>query len=221
MLASDVMDLAASVCNDTAKERFTYTAQLPYLKLAIAAIELKLINNQVDVNKEESAIIVLPVNTISLAKTGSPALPADFKEPILLEERLSGSDELFQKMSKEEWEPETSQSESLNVWTYREGEVKLVGATTVRDLKISYYKTLATITSENSVISDNNLLAPLSFYQAALLSRYIGENYQRYNDIMNGEYRDSWESYLQIQVKRNQANPTRRSGFRERLRNVN
>lgn len=218
MLAQVVMDAAAALCNDTVKERYSYVVQVPYLQQAIDKVTNDLINAQVSNLKEESAILSFPAGSTLINEVSVPALPVDFLEPIMVEERRSGTTDTFVELDEAEWEPEEQQQETLRVYSYREGEYKFVGATTNRDLKISYYKTLAIITSEVSIIPGRTLAAPLGFLQAAYLSRYIGENYQRYNDLMR-DYRDSWDAYIQIQIKRNQANPTRRPGYRESARN--
>ena len=214
MLASDVMDSSAAFLNDSSKEIYGYPAQLPYLKLAVKAVTLKMQNAQLSTLKEESSILVLPVNTTVISAITTPALPSDLLDLIRVEERLSGSSETFQELQSSEWEPETTPGSVLGVYTWRELEIKFVGATTIRDVKLSYYKSLATISSENSVIPDENLHLPLAIYTAALIARYSGENYQRYNDLMR-DFGDAWTEYIQIQVKRNQANPIRRPGYRE------
>ena len=217
MLASEVMDSAAALVNDAAKELYGYSTQIPYLKIALRKITLKMQNNQISTLKEESAILALPANTRVVTAITSPALPSDLLDLIGVEERLSGSAEMFVPLEQREWEPETLPAEALLVYTWRELELKFVGATTARDIKLQYYKSLATITSENSVIPDENLHDSLACLTGALLARYIVENYQRYNDLMR-DFRDSWDDYIQIQVKRNQANPTRRPGYRETQR---
>lgn len=218
MLASDVMDGASALLNDSTKELFTYNVQLPYLKIALEQITLELSALDVDTVKEVSAILLIPAGMEALTISSTPALPADLRTPKKLEERStygSGrSGGSFSPMVLGEL-PSIPQGYELGYWDYRENEIKFIGATQDVEIQIYYDKELAVIISENSVILDNRLKNPLTYYTAALCSRYIGENYQRYNDLMR-EFRVPMDNYIAITIGQNQALPVRRPGFRER-----
>lgn len=216
MLASEVMDSSAALLNDASKEIFTYPAQLPYLKIAFKRTLLTLAAHNIATFKEESSILAVPALAIVINTSSTPALPADLFLPIKLEERKTGTTDSFSDMILREWEPEDEMREFLEVWAYRESEIKLRGSTVATDVKVSYFKQ-PTITSENTVISEVTLELVLAYRVAALCARYIGENYQRYNDLMR-EYKEIESEYLSIHGGMNQAFPSRRPGYRENYR---
>lgn len=214
MLASEVMDNAAALCNDVNKQLYTYAAQLPYLRLALEDITLEMEDNKIPTIKETSSILSVPAGTTLITTATTPAIPSDLRDPVSLEERPSGSSNNFIPMFLREI-PEEDQQETLRWWDWRENEIKLLGATADIDLKINYLKGLAAINSENSVIVDMRLLNPLAYLTAAKLCRYIGENFQRSNDLLR-DFRKAMDHYIGVNVKKDQANPVRRPGYRER-----
>lgn len=214
MLASEVMDLSRACLNDNNAQIYTNDALLVYLKMAVEDMNLYLEDSQTSITKEESTIITIPAGNLSLGPSTTPTIPTDFRIPIRLEERPVGASTPFIEMDETEWEPEDEQQTILEVWSFREGEIKFRGALVDVDVKLSYYKTLANIIGANSVITDGRLLNPLGYLTAAKACRYIGENYQRYNDIMR-DYSVARDLYIGPLIKKDQSNPTRRPGFRE------
>ena len=213
MLASEVMDGSAALLNDSSKELFSYAVQLPYLKIALEQIVLELSALDIDTVKEESPVLTLLAGTTEITPTSVPPLPLDLRTPKKLEERASGSN-LFYPMVLGTL-PDIELSSTLGYWDFRENEIKLLGANADVDVKIYYDKDLGVISSELSLIVDDRLKNPLSYYTAALCARYIGENYQRYNDLLR-EFQAPMNNYIALTVGQNQATPVRRRGFRER-----
>jgi hypothetical protein len=213
ILVRDVMDSAAALLNDYGKEIYTYTVQLPYVKIA-----LKDLVSDMELNEsqfvEEIAYIVIPAGNKSLGNQTIPAYPLDFRFPLDLAERAAGSSERFQDMHETEWEVDIIPSTYLIYWSYREGEVKFPGATRDIEIELRYTKDPPAIQSENSVIVYGGADSLLHYKLAALLSRYVGSNETRANSL-NAFYLDYLRKFLAVGVKQRHAFPISRPGFRQ------
>lgn len=153
-------------------------------------------------------IIPIPANTTRMAAL----LPADMLEPQRLEERLSGSTDLFIPMVRREWEPDILPSDSLRYWTYREEDIFFVGATQARDVKIYYLKRLFNVTSINDPIPVNNAQLFLITRIAAMAAADIGEETDRAEKL--GKEADSNMDWLiRIGIKSKQGARTRRRPY--------
>ena len=98
MLASEIMDEAASLMNDTGKLTWGYTQLLPYLQRAYRTLELNLFLNGVRSLNEVS--LVIPVDALA----GTIILPQDFVQPISMGERARGSAHGYVPVTESEWE---------------------------------------------------------------------------------------------------------------------
>ena len=106
MIASEVMGLSAALLNDTALSVFTYTAQIPYLNMALIELgeELELNNVPVTNKKAETITVLSGVEGIGGGGT-QPNLPPGIVEPLTLYERTTGSNFSFIQMAKCEFLP--------------------------------------------------------------------------------------------------------------------
>ncbi len=168
LLASDVMDEAAAVyLNDAAKARWTYTILLPYLKSALGELQAELESNDLPPLYEIATIITV------LAGATEVTLPADFVFPMYLEERAVGETR-FQPMEELSWEPDDDQDSKLNNWVFREGKIQLLGATTTREVRLRYLRSLSSVVASNSVIEVPNAKQFLAAQTASLASTFGG-----------------------------------------------
>lgn len=146
-LASEALDSARVYLNDTANQIWSNTKLLPFLKEAYRDLLVQLWLNGIPVIKEKTSTpIEVAAGDLSLT------LPADFIEPIRLKERLDGTSDSYSDMTEKEFEPDYSQSESLNYWAFREGAIQFVGATTAREILLYYWKSLTVPTAANSAL---------------------------------------------------------------------
>ena len=222
LTAGQVMDLAASLLNDTAKQVYTYTAQLPYLKMALQDLRKLLELNNSPVTNETSAVITIPSGNTSLGfGIVAPKLPDDLVEIQQLWERISGV-EPFLPMRKVEFIPHYLEDIEINqflVWAWMDNEIRFLAANIDIDLKIDYIQSLFTnVTDENSFIMVINSDSYLQYRTAALCAEYIGENPTRALSL-NIQAKEAFDVLIGIDNKGRQAIYTRRRPFRAAWKN--
>lgn len=206
--AGDVMDLAASLLNDKRKRLYNYDVQLPYLKIAADDLEMELANNDISLTDDVCDINVL-------AGATNLVLPCDFFLPIKLEERPLSSTNAddFVDMEERDFTPSNRQTDVLQYWAFRNNQVKLLGSTTDRTVRLKFKRTLSALTDYSVVAEVNRAKNYLSFRTAALCAEFIGKDLQRANSL-NGQGLDSLDKLTSILVKNRQGVRKRRRPFR-------
>jgi hypothetical protein len=207
--AGSVMDLAASLMNDTPKTLYTYTVQLPFLKMAQRDLQNDFILNDIKVALEVSAVIDVAANATTLT------LPADFFLPIRLEERADGSTNVddFFGMTERKVEPGTRAGSTLGIWSYREGEIQFVGATGAREVRLTYWRLVPSAVSDASVTSEDGAQNVLAYRTAMLCTKHVGHNIDRAAELL-GDYQTSFDTLIGVYTKNNQSLQGRRLPFR-------
>ena len=217
----DVMDRAASLLNDTAKSDYTYTAQLPYVGMALDELQEEFEQNNVPTTNSESSVIVLPIGTTDIGFTTTPALPSDLIEIQQIWERLSGSAEPYIPMTRVEFLPHYLDGEIIDVlvfWAWEQQKIKTLGATTARDLKLDYIASLfPTSYDQTTSISIINTKSFLAYRTAALCAEFIGENPTRAQSL-NQDAVLAMDRALAIPTKGRQSIAVRRRPFRASYR---
>jgi len=184
LVASTVMDGSASLLNDTAKNVYTYNAQLPYLKIAMQELQEHFELNNIPVTEETSAIITVQagVTAITYDAAGTPAnpaLPSDMVEPAQLWERQSGIDP-FIPMTKRDYLPhylEDIQSEQFIYYVWIDQQIRFLAAVQNNDIKIDYIKQLfTTVVDQNTQINIINATTFLEYRTASLCAEFIERN---------------------------------------------
>jgi len=183
VLASDIMDTAAAYLNDTALTMFTYTAQLPYVKIANEKLEKELIVFDSSIQHKRSTAISVPANTKTLQ------LPADFLIPIRLFERAPGqNDSNWVPMDEGDWEPTSiPYSTNLNKWAFRDNNIQFVGCAIAREVLLDYERMLAVVIGNVSPTDSYLFKDWLGAKTAELCARYIGMNAAQANEIRDNE----------------------------------
>lgn len=209
------MDLAASLLNDTARSIYTYTAQLPYLRIAFDELKEFLEENNIPITAKVSAVLTINVGNVSIGFATSPALPADLIEIEQVLERTASSNEMFVPIFKQDYLPQINTlTSSLQFWAWQNQAINFLGANSIREVKIEYIAdTLGTITDENTVINMINAKNYLAFRTAGLCAEFIGENKSR-ADSLNSIASGTLDRVLNISTKAKQAMPARRRPFR-------
>jgi hypothetical protein len=223
LTAGQVMDKAASLLNDTAKQNYTYTVQLPYLQMALQDLRKLLELNNSPVTNEVSSVINCPIGTDSISYDNSPnpELPDNLIEIQQLWERAEGTDP-WVPMTRVEFLPHYYEGVLINqflIWTWQDNQIRLIPANTDNDIKIDYVKSLFNdVEDENSELSIINADSYLQFRTAALCAEYIGENPTRALSL-NLQARDAFDILIGIDNKGRQAIMTRRRPFRAAWKN--
>lgn len=206
LLASEVMDHSAAVyLDDATKSRWTFAVLLPYLRSAYGELQSALESNDLPPLYEVSAVISVPANTTDLT------LPADFILPIRLEERAVGETR-WQRMDELSWEPDEDRTDRLRVWIFREGKVQLLGATTTREVRLRYTRSLNTISTENTTLEISNAKEFLAARTAGLAASFGGRATERGTEA-NLRADGFKVDIIGTLSKRMQDKPVRRRGF--------
>ena len=188
LLGSNVMDVSASLMNDSAKVTYTYAAQSPYLRLALQELrELFELNNIPVTQQVTSPIITLNagVTTIVFGAAGTPAapkLPDDLVEPAQLWERTTGIDP-YVPMTKRDYLPhnlEGVQSSNFIYYVWQGQTIQVLPATAINDIKMDYIRQLfpdagATV-DQNTQINVINAQTFLEFRTASFCAEFIERN---------------------------------------------
>lgn len=216
------MDKSASLMNDTARTVYNYTAQLPYLQMALDELQEEFeLNNIPITSKVPPATTTLPIGTKVIGPADGigatlPNYPQDLVELQGLYERLSGSSEPYILVKQVEFLPHSLDDlpvSELQYWTWEGQRIVTLGATTARELKFDYVSKL--IPDNITAASPIGIINARSFLQyrtAALCSQYIGENPARAEDL-NNNARMALDRVLGIGIKGKQSYPVRRRPF--------
>ncbi len=215
---ADILDLVASLMNDTAKTKFTYTATLPYFNIALAEMQEHLELSEIPVmEKTAAAVTVTAGQTVVVSGTTAANYPSDLVSIQQLWERLAGSSDPYTPMFKRDYLPhylDGIETSDLVYWTWLDQEIQFIGATTDRDVKLDYIRQrfVNIITDTTTAIDVMNSRTFLEFKTASLCSRFIGENPTR-ADALLAEAQLAKERLIGINVKDKQDIQVRRKPF--------
>lgn len=133
--AASVLAEAQSVyLNDASATLFTNAVLTPHLRTAYEHFRNECALNGIS----EGYRVASPV-TIAIGATTYGTLPTDMLLPLRLEERTSGSSDLYTPMQEVRFLPEIQQSAMLTYWTWSDSDIKFVGATEANQVRLTYY----------------------------------------------------------------------------------
>lgn len=218
LLAGTVMNAAASLMNDTARTIYTYSAQVPYLNIALQELREEFELNSVSTVQETSAIINMPAGAIQITynAVGQPRLPDDMVEPQQLWERQEGIDP-FIPMTKKDYLPHDLEGVLTNQFIYfiwNGQKIQVLPANQDNDIKIDYIKELfVPVVNENSIINVINAQTFLEYRTAGLMAEFIERNITSAASH-NAYAKLALDRATGIKVKGKQSISTRRRPFR-------
>lgn len=215
--ASDVMDRAAALLNDAARDVYTYEVQISYLKMALTELEQEFELNNIPVTNVTSAGIVVDAGDTEITRTnvGSPPnYPENLVEIQGMFERLSGSNDSYLEMTRKEFMPHTDLVlPYFGVYCWKEEVITVPESSTDREIKLDYIKSLfSEVENENSLIFVTNSINFLAYRTAALCASFVGENPTRSAEL-NGSALIARDQVVGIGTKGRQAITTRRRPF--------
>lgn len=218
---ANIMDDAAVYLNDPSRTVFTYAKQLPMLNTAVRELNMALEQNNVSITNRVSTAITVDAGVVTIDFSTTPALPNDFVELRELWERLDGSDDDYVPMSRREFLPGfTEQTSSLVYFAWLNQQLKFIGATTDRQLRLDYIAlSLAELDDETDDVRLINGRLFLAFRTAALCAEFIGENPTRAASL-NGNAAFSLDRCVSINVKGKQSYGARRRPFRSAYKSL-
>ena len=211
-LVSDLLKDTAALLNDYNQTLYTNDSMLPFLRMALREFGRESQLYDLPLTREVSTFIrVAPAET-------TLNTPADFLTPISLEERLYGEGTgKWTPMEKKDDEPDEIPSLDLKYWAFREDKIRFVGATSEREIRLVYNKSLIMVTSPTGsvdILGSEDFLMTRTAEHAA---RFLGENPQR-ADVLRGQADYILTKYTVIQNKTNQSKAVRRMPFGVTLR---
>ena len=226
---AQIIDMVASLQNDTQQQEYTDEACLPYLNIALDELQELFEENNIPLTNEDSAPLTVDSSTatvtdnqVIIAFSGTlPLLPANLVEIQQIWESNDNGNTWI-PMSKKDFIPhsiETLQLSSFGEWAWVNNEIHLPPATSVILLKLDYIKSIfnTPIGIEDINIdlgeSFKNIKTHLGYATAALCSMFIGENETR-AAALKGKADEAIERALNIPIKGRQAITTRRRPFR-------
>jgi len=183
----NVMAISASLLNDTARSVYTYTAQAPYLRLALQELRELFELNSIPVTQEVSDVITLDAGVTAIiynaaGTSADPKLPDDMVEPAQLWERPTGIDP-WTRMTKRDYLPHNLdgvETSNFVFYVWQGQEIRVMPANQQNDIKIDYIKQMfpdasATI-DENTQINVINCQTFLEYRTASLCAEFIERN---------------------------------------------
>lgn len=220
--AGDVMNKAAALMNDNARQVYTYVIQLPYLEMALQDLRKLLELNNSPVTNDRSAVISVPAATVSVGfapvppVVDTPYLPDDLIDIRGLWERPTTSYGWI-PMSKAEFVPlffDQIQNAFRQVWSWQENEIKFPPIVGANQIRIDYIKNLfGDLEDEDTVLGVINSDSYLQYRTAALLAEFVGENPTRAL-ALNFQANQAFDVMTGIDNKSKQQIQTRRRPFR-------
>jgi hypothetical protein len=112
-------------------------------------------------------------------------------------------------MTETDWEPTAIPTNRLNYWNWREEEIKFLGATVNREVRIRYMKGLTRITATTTPVTILNSTTFLGARCATIAAFVIGNNPARAT-ALSDDAGSALSDLLAILVKRGQGLPVRR-----------
>lgn len=217
IVASSVLTDVRVLLNDTSGAIYADTPVYNLMNKAYRELQRKVSSYGISTTKEISSAIDVAANVVFLGD--GAGLPANFLLPISMSERLQDSVEDFIPMDEFDFEPDIDREAELRYWSWREDEIKFVGATTAREVKLRYVRSLGTITGANSPILIIDADIWLAQRTAALAALVIGSNPTRAAAIMMDLDREGgiWDDFKLTLIRRQQSTPVRRRRTRYRV----
>lgn len=221
LLAGTVMDMSASLNNDTARTTYTYVVQRPYLNMALQELEEYFELHGVSVVEDTSAIIQVNAGATEIVYGGNPVppgtalrLPDDLIEIQEVWASNRGQDS-FTKIVRREYLPKNETPiNSFGYYAWQKQRLILPESNADNDIKIDYIRRLFTpVVDETSVIGVVNARTYLEYKTAALCAHFIGEDTDR-AATLNTMAQFAIDRATGISVKGKQTIQTRRRPFR-------
>lgn len=219
LVAGTVMDIAASLMNDSSKSTYTYAAQVPYLNMALQELEEAFELGNIPATQNTSAVIPVDAGDTVIvfnAAVGSPSLPDDMIEPAQLWESARNLNQ-WTPMTKRDYLPH--QLEGVDIpefifYTWNSQQIEVLPASADNDIKIDYIGNLFTpVVDESSLINVINARTFLEYRTAALMAEFIERN-KTSSDSLNAYALMALDRATGIGVKGKQNIMTRRRPFR-------
>lgn len=223
--SGEVMDKAAALMNDAAKSVYTYTIQLPYLNMALQALqEIFELNNIPVTDTFTSDPIEVPAGDSvigfepDIPVPDTPYLPDDLVEPKVFWVSNSGQNQ-YVPITKVDFLPRYDEDVEISQivqYVWQSQELRFLPANADNDVKLDYIRYLFaqfTDVDGEDVISVINSASYLEFKTAAYLAMFCAENPSR-AQALDSEATSALDRTLGIGTKGRQRINIRHRPFR-------
>lgn len=221
--AGQIMDTAAVLYNDAAKQVVTYAVQIPFLNIAMDELKEYFELNNIpvtDTTTTDPIDVLAGVSEVGFAPEpaipSTPYLPDDLIEPKVVWERQLDNNP-YVPMTRVDFLPrymEGAEIPQLVYFQWASQQLKFMAANGDNQIKIDYIRNIfAPVTEEDDEITVVNVTTFLEFRLAGLLSEFIGENQTRAAS-QNNSAALALDRSLGIGTKGRQAITIRRQPFR-------
>lgn len=209
--AGSVMDLVASLMNDSAKTYFGYSVQLPYLKMAQQELDQQLNLNECPLNLISEYESTVTAGTLSLS------LPTSFFLPVSLKERATTSTSEADYVDMTEVanvnDLSLEQTTTLIYWDFRHNCINFVGSTVGRQVRLYYWRQATAVSDSGDILLQAGANNFLAYKTGALVARFI----RKQNEIADNlelQAAQALDLLLSVLVKNTQGVRVRRLPFR-------
>lgn len=218
----EILDRSRSVyLNDPDAKVWSNTKLLPFLKSAYDDYQTELANNDLSTIDE-----VAPPLIITAGTTVYSPLPTDFVWPVKLEERLSGSDDLYTLMRQLRWTNNVRRTPDtrLDFYNYIGDAINFPEASVDVEVLL-YYKKLYPLFPDQSgepiVDKTTNVrghaMAAISAKVAELIHRFVNQN-TTLADLCEAQSKGEAFKVVNLYIKAAQAIPARPRPYRSYFR---
>lgn len=188
--SGDVMNAAASLLNDSAKSRYTYAVQLPYLNIAMGELQEIFELNNIPVTDTVSTLIEVPAGIVAVGYApdpiipNTPYLPDDLIEPKIVWQRTAGIDP-YTPVVRVDFLPRYISGTEISqilCYTWQSQEIRFLPANIDIDLKLDYIKSLFVALTDDEGEDDiliTNTQSFLNYRTASLCAQFVEENETR------------------------------------------
>lgn len=225
---SEIITAVAGLMNDLPLQtKYTNSAVLPYLNMALDELQELFELNEIPVTYETSAAIRIPAGVKRLGHDTTPAFSSDLIEIRQLWESSPGLEQ-WVPITKRDTLPHYLQNNTLIsqflFWSLEQGRVRFIAANAPIDVKIDYtasmFKTPILIKDINVNLPFTNIKTYLEYKTGALCAMFIAENETRAValDSLTGT---ALSRALGIPLKGMQSIITRRRPFRAAFKTRN
>lgn len=191
---------------------------VPFVQHAYRDLQKKLATNGV-ARRVEVDEIQIPLTCTKINDDGTAPdapLPADFIYPLKLWERTDGTTDEYVEMRETRFglPQRESLTPTLDFWEYRGNEILLTGASSVRQIKMRFEKSLPVLTQAGDKIGIREAVGALAYGAAALAARSRGVSALARD--MSAQYEEAAAQIVNGAVRPNQRVPVRRRAYGRR-----
>lgn len=226
MTWEELLQLSATLLNDSSQEEYTNAVLLPFLNMTLSELQEVFELNNIPITNETSPVIEVDAGVSSIGfppdppVVGTPYLPSNLVEIQRLWQSNRGQN-TWTPLTKRDYLTADELSNNtevgyFSVWAWMNQEIRLLPANIDLDLKIDLIQSMFTFLEAADLTNDItvvNISSVVQYRVAGLAAEFITENPARAN-ALNANASAALDRTLGISTKGRQSIMTRRRPFR-------